>query len=326
MKEDEKALEKHFLDRLDKGDVLTEQELESYVEKQKLKVDTKYINNLRNNLLPTVLYKPQLKIKTYQTISIDRIGLISVDFAYYKKKDKWHNKNCVGFLMVNAVITRLQYAIPMKNRSTSQFEQALEAICKGNHFPFVSVIISDRESVLASKAFQRDIKAKYGVKFQFIHRYNKAWVSESGIRWVKRDLSVKLLKSGGKNWIKHLPAVINEHNDEQIPGTDFAPNQINGSNFMEFINQLHDVNDQTMNFSTNSIDSRSIVSKNWIKILFKFRLGQKVLASRYSLEGRKTFGKSSVDGTYSPEPYIIKRAKLRQTKQKTLVPGMCTNF
>lgn len=326
MTADERTLVNHFLYRLDQGDVLTESELEAYAQSHKLKVNSKYIDNLRNNVLPTVLYKPQLNIKTYQTISIDRIGLISVDFAYYKKEDKWHNKNCVGFLMVNAVITGLQYAIPMKSRKTEEFERALEAICKSNHFPFVSIILSDRESVLASNKFQKKIKDKYGVKFQFIHRYNKAWASESAIRWAKRDLSIQLLKSGGKNWIKHLPGVINRHNDLKISGTDFAPNEINGSNFLEFINQLHDVNDQTMNFSTNSIDSRSIVSKKWIKKLFKFRLGQKVLATRYSLVGRKAFGKSSVDGTYSPEIYNIARAKLRQTRKKTLVPGTYTHY
>ena len=139
-------------------------------------------------------------------------------------------------------------------------------------------------------------------------------------------MSIALLSGGGKKWTSILSEVVNTHNRKKIAGTSFSPNQVDASNFLEFINQLHDVKDATMNFSTNSIDSRNILQKNWIKKLFKFRINQKVLASKYSIEGRKVFGKSSVEGTYSKQPYYIARAKLRQTKDDTLVPGRSFNL
>ena len=120
-----------------------------------------------------------------------------------------------------------------------------------------------------------------------------------------------------------MDEVINTHNNEKIEGTKFSPNDITSANFLEFLNQRNDAQDATMHFNTNCIDSRSIMNKNWIRSLFKFQPGQKVLASRYSLEGRKAFDKASVEGTYADTPYYIERAKLHPSRKKTLVPGMC---
>ena len=323
MNDDRKKLRKHFIKRIEQGNILTNGELSAYAKKRHLNVGTDYIRTLRDKVLPTLLYKQPVRIKTYQTITVDRLGLLSVDFAYYKPKWRAQNNNCVGFLMVNSVIAGKRWAIPMKSRKTSEFEEALEQICKGGIFPAVTSILSDRETTITSTNFQKKMMERYGIRFRFIRRY-KAWSSELAIRHTKRDLSIALLSSGSRRWTNILTEVVNNHNRKKIPGTSFTPNQVDASNFLEFINELHDVKDATMNFSTNSIDSRSIVNKDWIKKLFKYSIGQQVLASNYSLEGRKAFGKSSVDGTYSKKPYFIKRAKLRQTRENTLVPGMCS--
>lgn len=321
MESDRKKLRKHFIKRLDFGDILSEYELERYALKRKLNVGKQFIHTLRDNILPTLLYKQPIKVGRHRTITVDRLGLLSMDFAYYKPEWKWHNNNCVGFLMVNSVIASKQWAIPMKSRKTAEFESALEQVCKGGIFPEVRTILSDRETTITSPGFQKRMHDKYGIKFTFIQRNNKAWASELAIRHTKRNLSIALLSAGGKKWIKILSEVINTHNRKKIVGTAFSPNQITSANFLEFINQLHDMKDATINFSTNNIDSRSIVNKNWIKKIFKYSLNQKVLASKYSLEGRKAFGKSSVEGTYSQKPLYIRRAKLNQTRENTLVPG-----
>ena len=322
MDEDRKKLRKYFIKRLELGNILTQDELSKYVQRRKLSVSKGYISTLRDRVLPTLLYKQPIKINSYQTITVDRLGLLSVDFAYYKPEWKSYNNNCVGFLMVNSVIADKRWAIPMKSRKEAEFESALEQICKGGIFPAVRTILSDRESVIASPKFQKKMLDKYGIKFKFIRRYNKAWSSELAIKHTKRELSISLISSGGKKWLNILKEIINGHNRKQIAGTSFSPNKVDSKNFLEFINQLHDIKDATMNFSTNSIDSRNIKSQNWIKKLFKFYIKEKVLASRYSLEGRKAFDKSSVEGTYSSKPFYIHRAKLRQTKNNTLVPGM----
>lgn len=321
---DEVKLKNYFIRKLKTGTILSNNDLRKYVKNRKLKVSLNYIREIRDNVIPTLLYKRPASIKVYQTITVDRLGLLSMDFANYRNEWKRFNSGYIGFLMVNSVIANKWHAIPMKTHDTSEFERALAEICKGGIFPVVSVILSDRETAITSRNFREKMYKKYGIKFQFIHRLNKAWSSESAIYHVKRGLSMALrseVTSGGKNWIKLLPEVINSHNRQKIEGTNFTPNDINSKNFFEFINELHDTKDRTMHFSTTSIDSRSIKNKQWIKKLFKFRLGEKVFASKYSLEGRKIFGKQSIQGTYSDIPFLIKRAKLRETKDKTLVPG-----
>lgn len=319
---DKTKLENYFIKKINEGNILTNYELRRYAKKRNFSLSKLTISNLRNDVLATAIYQKPFQIKAFQTVTHDRLGLLSVDFAYYKKDLSSYNNGYVGFLMVNSVIPNKWHAIPMKSRKTAEFERALEEICMSNTYPAVSSVLSDREGTLFSKHFQKKMKDKYRVKFRFLHRYSKSWSSELAIRHVKTDLSIALQSTGGRKWIDLLPEVINNHNRKIIEGTSFSPNDVNDKNFFDFINELHDDTDATMNFATNSIDSRSILSKKWLKKIFKFRLNEKVLVSRYSLEGRKAFEKTSVKGTYSDTPYYISGAKLRQTRKKTLVPGM----
>ena len=318
---DELKLKNYFVKKLNMGNILSNTELIQYVKKRKLGVSRKYIYDLRDNILPTLLYKNPVKIKAYQTITVERLGLLSMDFANYFPELKSFNSGYIGFLMVNSVIANKWFAVPMKSHDMEEFEKSLEEICKSDVFPAISVILSDRETTITSSKFRKKMLEKYGIKFQFLTRYNKAWSSESAIRHVKKFLSIARWSNKYNKWIHLLPEVINSHNRKKIEGTSFSPNDINSKNFLEFLNELHDSKDITMHFNTNSIDSKSIKQKEWIKRLFKFKLGQKVFASQYSLHGRKIFGKQSVKGTYSDTPFLIKRAKLRQTKKNTLVPG-----
>ena len=318
---DKTKLENYFIKKIKDGNILTNYELKKYAKKRNLKLDKSTISSLRNDVLATALYQKPFKIKVFQTVTHDRLGLLSIDFAYYKKNWSSSNNGYVGFLMVNSVIANKWHAIPMKSRKTSDFENALEEVCMTNAFPAVSTILSDRETTLFSHFFQKKMRDKYQIKFRFIHRYNKSWAAELAIRHVKTDLSIALQSTGGKNWIDLLPEVVNNHNRKKIEGTTFSPNDVDDRNFFDFINQLHNEEDATMNFATNSIDSRSILNKKWIRKIFKFKINQKVIASKYSLEGRKAFDKTSVEGTYSSTPFYIKSAKLRQTRKKTLVPG-----
>lgn len=315
-------LKSYFIKHLNNGRILTSKELKRYVKQRKLNVDNAYIRNIRDDIIPTLLYKNPVKIKTYQTITVDRLGLLSMDFAFYKKEWKKFNNNYNGFLMINSVVAKKYHAIPMKSRSLKEFENVLEQICKGGIFPVISVILSDRETAITSPNFRKEMNTKYGIKFQFLTRYNKAWSSENAIFHTKKALSMALISNGGKNWVRLLTEVIANHNRKKIEGTSFSPNDININNFYDYLNELHDVKDITMTFNTNSIDSRSIKQNDWIKKLFKFKLGEKVYASKYSLYGRKSFKKRSVEGTYSNKPFLIKRAILRQTRDKKLVPGM----
>ena len=133
------ALKKYFIKRIDLGDVLTEDDLHKYVRKRKLSVTKRYVNTLRDKVFPTLLYKTPIRIKLYQTITIDRLGLLSMDYANFHPEWKGYNNGYIGFLMVNSVIADKRWAIPMKSRNTAEFARALEEVCRGNIFPAVSL-------------------------------------------------------------------------------------------------------------------------------------------------------------------------------------------
>ena len=321
---DEKKLKNYFERQIKLGNLLKTEQLKQYAKNRKLKVSSKFIRNIRNIVLPTVLFKPPINIKVYQTITVDRIGLLSMDYAYYPKpRLNWarFNKGAVGYLMINCNATHKRHAVPMKGRTSEEFEKVLDNVCRGNIFPAIRTIMSDRETAITSRKFKKKMFDKYGVRFSFITRYNKAWASEAAIHDVKTSLS-RAMTNNGKKWIDVLEEVIASHNRTKIDGTSYSPNEINVNNFYEFINEQHEFKEATMAYNTNSIDSRSILDKKWIKQLFKFYLNERVLASNYALKGREVFGKQSVDGTFSKTPFIIKRAKLRHTKKNTLVPGV----
>ena len=166
---DEQKLKKYFIKNLNNGKILRNSELKKYSLQRKFNVSSKYIRSIRNKVIPTLMYKPPIKIKAYQTITVDRLGLLSMDFAYYPKDYKKFapfNNGIIGFLVVNSVIASKYHAIPMKSLKISEFEKALEEICKGGIFPAINVILSDREKAITSLQFRQNMLKKYGIRFQ----------------------------------------------------------------------------------------------------------------------------------------------------------------
>ena len=145
--QDEAKLRKYFIKKIKTGNILNSKELKKYAKSRKLNVSATYIANIREKVLPTLLFKRPISIKTYQTVTVPKLGLLSMDFGYYPDRFvllneyKKHNNNCIGFLMVNSVIAKKQLAIPMKHLTIKEFEKALEKVCKGNYFPAIETIM-----------------------------------------------------------------------------------------------------------------------------------------------------------------------------------------
>ena len=321
IEKDEKRVRKYFKKNIDKANILTDFDLKQYVKKYKLTVNDTFIKNLKKDVFPSALYSQFEPIEDFESISIPRLGYLSMDFAFYKKEWSGYNRGFIGFLMVVSVSPGKRWAIPMKSRKTSSFEQALEQVCMGNIFPAITVILSDRETTIFSSNFQKKMKQLYDIEFGFLQRYSKAFNAENAIRHTKNDLSIALISNGGKNWVDLLPEVVYNHNRQRIPGTSYSPLEIDDTNFNNFLSECNNVDDATMTFNTNSSDSRAFANKQWLRQIFKYKVGDKVLATKYALEGRKAFVKSSVEGTYSSLPYFIKRAQLNNTKNNSLVQG-----
>ena len=325
IKKDQRRVRNYFKKNIDKANILTDFDLKQYVQKNKLEVGSKFIKNLKKDVLPSALYSQFEPIEKHQSVSIPRLGYLSMDFAFYKKEWSGYNRGYIGFLMINSMAPDKRWGIPMKSRETSSFEKALELICMGNIFPAITVILSDRETTIFSSKFQKKMKELYNIEFGFLQRYHKAFNAENAIRHTKNDLSIALISNGGKKWVDLLPEVLYNHNRQRIPGTSYSPLEIDDSNFLDFLNECYNVDDITMTFNSNSYDSRAFGNKQWVKKIFNFQVGDRVLATKYSLEGRKAFTKSSVEGTFSRSPYLIKRAQLNNAKGDALVQGNVTS-
>ena len=324
---DELKVVNYYIKQLKSDNVPSYQDLKKYLKKRRINFGNKKATNetlqkIKRNVKESVVYSNLKRIKFHQTVTIDNLGLLSADFAYYYPELKSYNKNNVGFLMVVSVNANKRWAVPMKSRTTQSFESALEEICLGNIFPAVNTVISDRESAVFSKSFQARMKEKYNINFQFMYRMNKAWSAENAIRYTKQDLTIVRNSKMTKNWIDVLQSVIAVHNRKKIGNTEYSPNDINDSNFFDFLSKYNNVKDITLDYNTNSISFKSIPKGDWRKKTLIIDVGDKVLASFKSMEGTKIMQKPSVDGTYSKQPFYVTDGFLRITKdKKNYVPG-----
>ena len=86
IQKDKNQLRNYFIKNIRLGDVLSKIDLKKYVKKNKLNVGDKFIANLKKNVLATALHMPLKPITKYQTMTIPKLGMLSIDFAFFKKK------------------------------------------------------------------------------------------------------------------------------------------------------------------------------------------------------------------------------------------------
>lgn len=318
---DNEIVLKYFIKHLQNGNPLSYSELISYVKQRKLNVTNKFIRNIRKEVFASAIFTPIKKIKKYQTITLPKLSLCSTDYAEYRKDLKSYNDNNVGFSLINCVITQRRWATPLVSKTKESFETSIENAVRGNVFPAIRTVLTDRESALISDEFQQRMKDKFGIRFHFLHRYSKAWSSEIAIRDIKTKLSMALISNNSKRWVDSLQKIITSFNKEKVPGTQFRRIDIDDSNFFEFLDELYDLKDATLSFNTRSLNMNSL-SPGWQNKLFKFKLNEEVFVSRSSLKEKNTFEKTSMTGGFSKKIYIIVDAFLRSTNDDQLVPGM----
>lgn len=112
------------------------------------------------------------------------------------------------------------------------------------------------------------------------------------------------------------------HNAQLIPGSSFRRNEVNEKNFGEYLDDKYS-SDFSMNFPSRSIDQRGLSDRMAAK-LFRFKMGDSVRLTRKSTKKsreKKVGEKVSDVGTYTRETYTIHLAKLKSTKDGSLVPG-----
>lgn len=314
----------HFKSELAEGRLLSYAELLSFAKKNRLSIARSYLRHLRIKVLATAVHKPLKRPSHWMTIDHPQLGLYSTDYAEYQKKWKNFNGGNIGFIVAVNNATGLWSIKPAKAKDTATYSAVMRAFARESNLPSLHTILTDREPAIwkSPKKFQADMRNKYGIDFQFLRRWNKAFAAERAVRDIKYKLSISLLERGGQNWTRLLPEIERRHNSELVTGTSFRRDEVNDSNWMQFLDQLFKSKDATLTLNSRSIDYQSLSSKRWRKMIFRFHPGQKVLVSRSGVQQKGKFDKSSVLGTYAKMPlYQIVQAKLRSTKDGDYIPG-----
>lgn len=134
------------------------------------------------------------------------------------------------------------------------------------------------------------------------------------------------------NWVQFVDTVVEHHNSQPAAGTSFVRNEINDSNFLNYLDERYgrgvEGYDVTQGFSSSSVDSQSLAPAS-AKKCFNYLPGDVVLVTRRSLnviddEGAKNslFTKASISGNYSRIRFTVHSAKLRVTADPSvLIPG-----
>lgn len=314
-----------MIKELKAGRVLSFNDTAAYVRSEQLDVSMQELRALRRNILETAVFRNAYQPRFYQGIQIHQLGLVQIDVAFYKEKQRHSNSNYIGWIQAVAPSTGVNACIPVRNKNTETFENAIaELLDAGGPFPVLHTIQSDRERTLVSAKFRQLMFDRHQIRLHTLVKGSKAWSSERAIRNIKTKLStVMKAKTPSKRWVDHLQSVVTHHNSQLAFGTKFKRTDIDQYNFMEYLSKRFGVKDLSMSYNTASMNSTELPD-SWNRKLFAHLPGDRVLISQtadYTYKGSKTFMKKSTVGTWSDVIYLVTRAALRNTLNADLVPG-----
>lgn len=133
---------------------------------------------------------------------------------------------------------------------------------------------------------------------------------------MKNRLSAALKFRSSKRWIDFVPGLVKEYNTTKIEGTSYRRQAVTKDNFDHFLTQLLGTDQPELLFNAGVVSR--FQTESWNRLVFRFRLGQKVLLSKRAEWKAKhkyhAFTKYSVEGGYSEKPYTVSGMQLRMTK------------
>jgi hypothetical protein len=125
------------------------------------------------------------------------------------------------------------------------------------------------------------------------------------IRYVKDHLSQGCRANGDKRWLRLLPAVCQNYNDQPVTGTNVKRKTVNQFNYISLLEQLRKSTSPTMLFN---IAHTTTYPQPLEPLVFRFKVGEKVLLARrsdYTVKNFSTFEKPSHVGAFGPEVYTV---------------------
>jgi hypothetical protein len=244
--------------------------------------------------------------------SIDKLGNVMLDLAEFRKDLSGHNGRMKYFLVGVDCLSQLLACVPLKDKKQTSWELAIRYMIE-NNYPFITTIITDRDVAISGQAFQREVKRKYGINWIHLRSRSKAYKAERMIRFLKTRLSTALLHDkNDKNWVQHLPGILNDYNSRYIQGTNVRRRDACKENYMLILAQKYGVRDPTAYFNTSVVGN---FSPEMASKIFKFAVGSKVLLATSADYSRKpkggVFEKKSVTGSYGKKVYTVEAQYLK---------------
>jgi hypothetical protein len=257
------------------------------------------------------------KPAAYMGGAIDKLGNIMVDMGEFKPRLRVANKQryyiLVGVDCLSGKMTCLAFA----NKSQQSWEKGVTTMIK-ELYPCVSTIITDRDTAVSGEAFQKRIKKTLGVSWYHLRNRSKAYKAELGIKFLKRRLAIALRanKKGDNNWLQHLQPILEDYNNQCVPGTTIRRSAVNKFNVRQVLEQVYQSKDYESLFTGSVASQFSPALQRQLR--FKFRVGQKVLLAKVSnyFTKKSAFAKPSVEGSFGERVFTIQECLLKTDRTK----------
>jgi hypothetical protein len=184
--------------------------------------------------------------------------------------------------------------------------------------------VTDADTSVTGVAFQARIRAKYGVRWYHLRQRSKSFKAEAAIGHCKRFLGLALAANdkGDRNWLKHVPSVVDAWNARPTSGTDVARRDVTKANELEVVAAKLGVDDPVAHVNARLI--RAMSDRTRRALGFRYAVGDRVLLankSGYETGARLAtasagggFAKTSVVGSYGTKVYTVSAAFLKASK------------
>jgi hypothetical protein len=337
---DWEKLKDHFIANLVNGIVLSTPELEKYCKKRKWSVETKKIARIRRYWKFTAIFEPIRQKPRYMSASILKFGTVMMDIGFLRQYKSRNNKY-EAFLCGKELVSGAIRAVEIRTKSIRDVYDGVKKLLSLGNFKQAHTIVFDREAAVRSPKFQSLLYSQLGVRVFFLKNRSKSYYSEIAINYIKKRIAMKVEASGNTRWIGNtLQNIVDHYNDKLIPNTTFTPNSITRANSQTFLAQKFGVKNPSLLFNASSLKDINIRNKKWLRRIFKFAPGDKVLLAKKvnftdkplkkklsstkdlpftqmtpSYVGSKRFQKASLTGSYSKTVYTIDKRYLKSNNK-----------
>lgn len=176
--ESEASLERFFLSQAKRGVILSSNKLAEYARRKGLPHDEAELRSMRHRFKFSAYASKYVRPPHYFSPSIWRYGIVQIDLAEFEVSHKRENGGCGAFLLASEMISQQIAIVACRDKGTKSWEGAVTTMAE-TRFPAVRYFVSDRESALTSRHFQKRIREKFNIRWTHLKSRNKVSAAAS---------------------------------------------------------------------------------------------------------------------------------------------------